>query len=126
MRKIRDAIGELLVLIHVPEKTGIVEAGFRNALVTLLDQAFGIAAGVHDGDKVRSKFARSRFHREIFLVMAHHRRENFRRKFQISRVEIAADGRGIFGDERERFEKIGIGFSAKRGDLRLDLTASFR
>ena len=86
------------MLIDIPEEAGIVETSFEDAFVATLDQTLGIAAGVHDRDEVRAQLASRApdLDRKIFLVVAHHRGQDFRRKLQIGRVEIAADrGRDI-------------------------------
>ncbi len=52
--QILDAVGEFLLLIDVPEEAGVVEAGFEDAFIAALDQALGIAAGIHHRDEVRA------------------------------------------------------------------------
>jgi hypothetical protein len=52
------------------------------------------------------------FHREIFLVMAHHGDEDFFGQFEELRIEFAQDGGGVFGEVDQRFEQRGVGFEA--------------
>ena len=54
-------------------------------------------------------------------MMAHHRDQDFCGKFQELRIEVAADGRGVFGDEDERFEEISIDFGIQGRGFFLDL-----
>ena len=124
--QILDAVGQFLLLIDVPEEARVVEARPQHALIAALDQALRIAAGVHHRDKVGREFAGRGFHREILLVMPHHRGQDFGGQFQNSRVEIAADGGGIFGDEGQGFDQIGIQFRAQLCDFGDDLLRGVR
>ena len=50
--KIEYALGEFLLLIGVPEKPRIVEAGAQYAFVAVANQSVGIAIRVSDGDEL--------------------------------------------------------------------------
>ena len=52
----RDQL-EFLLLINLPEEAGVVEAGAEDFLVTLANEAVGIAIGVSDGDEFGSESA---------------------------------------------------------------------
>ena len=78
-REIWDAVFEFHRLIDVPEKPRVVEPRSQHALVAVLDEAFGIAAGVHHRHEIGREFSRSGLDRKIFLMMAHHGRQHFRR-----------------------------------------------
>ncbi len=121
MRQIVAAIDQLLLLIDVPEEASVVETCFEHPLIPVLDDALGVAAGVHDGHEVRREFSGFGFDGEIFLVMPHHRGEHFGRQFEISRIEVAADGGGIFGDVSQSFEQICVDFRSELRRFRLDL-----
>ena len=119
-----DAVGELLVLIDIPEEASVIEARFEDSFIATLDQAFGIAAGIHHRNKVRREFAGRGFDREILLVVPHHRGQDFGGQFQEGRVEVAADRGGIFGDEGEGFDQIGVGLGAELRYFGDDLLAA--
>ena len=123
VRQIGYAVGQLLLLIGVPEEAGVVEAGAQHALVAAAHQAFGIAIGVHHRDELRRELAVGVFHREIFLVVPHHRDQHFFGQLQELRVEAAGDRRGVFGEVDQRFEQRGVGLDAHVRQLALDALA---
>ncbi len=91
-----DAVAQRNLLIGVPEEAGVVEAGAQHALVAVANQAIGIAAGVEHGEKMRQQLAVGIFQREIFLVIAHHRHQDFIGQRKVFRIEIAEnDGREL-------------------------------
>ena len=62
-------------------------------------------------------------HREVLLVVAHHRDQHFFRQFQELRVEAARDRRGVFGEVDQRFEQRRVGLHAHARHLARDLVA---
>ena len=65
-------------------------------------------------------------HREIFLMMPHHRDQHFFGQFQELRVEAAGDGRGIFGEVDQRFEQRRIRLDSNAGQLRSESSRAAR
>src|SRR5258708_7987315 len=57
-------------------------------------------------------------------MMAHHGGKDFRREFQVGRIEVAANRGGIFRDERQGFEQFGVGLGAQLSNFCLDLGAA--
>ena len=80
----------------------------------MVDQAVGIAIGVGDGDELRREIAVGRFHREIFLVVPHHRDEHFLGQIEEFGIECAGDGRGPLGQVDQRVEQIVIALVFRR------------
>ena len=100
MRQILHPVSQLLLLIEVPEKPGVVEAGPQNALVALPYQTFRIAVRIHHRDEMRRQGMRRRLDGKILLVTVHHRREHFRGQVQVCGIEISPDRGRVFSDIR--------------------------
>jgi hypothetical protein len=120
--KVRDAARERLLLIGLPEEAGVVEARAQHPLVAALHEAFGVGGDIHDRDETRRELAMSVFHREIFLMVAHHRDQHLFGQRQELRVETAADGGGIFGDVDQRFEQRRVRFHRRRRPVRAEFS----
>ena len=124
MRQIGDAVGQLLLLVGLPEEARVVEAGAQHALIAAADEALGIGVDVHHRDELRRELAVGVFHREILLVVAHHRDQDFFGQFEELRVEAAGDRGGIFGEVDQRFEQRVVGLDADADQLVADLLAA--
>ena len=122
MLEIVHAIGQLLLLIGLPEEPAVVEARPQDALIAEAHQAIGILAGVHDRDELRTRGG------EVILMVPHHCGADLFPKLQESGIEAAGDGGGVFGQVDQFFEQAGIGLDLDRqpGNSLLDLGAPFR
>ena len=121
--EVRDAARERLFLIGLPEEAGVVEAGAQYAFVAAPHEAFGVGGDIHHRHEARRQLAVAVFHREVFLVVAHHRDQHFFRQRQELRVEAAGDGGGIFGDVDQRFEQRCVGLHRDAGQFAADFFA---
>ena len=80
------------------------------------DQALRIAIGVQHSQKMWRQFAGGIFHREILLVIAHHRDQNFLRQRQKLRIETAQNGRRKLRQIHDRIEQRFIFSPARAGN----------
>ena len=88
----RHAIAQRDLLIGLPEKARIVEAGAQHALVAVANEAVGIAVGVEHGEEMRQQLAVGIFQREVFLVIAHDGDKNFVGEREEFGIEAAQNG----------------------------------
>ena len=75
--QVLDPLAEFLALIVAPEELRVVEARPQHALMPAANDALGIAVEVRNRDKSGRELAVGLFHREVALVVQHHRFEHF-------------------------------------------------
>ncbi len=80
------------LLVGVPEKAGIVEAGAQDALIAVADDRppFSIHFGIQHGEEMGSERGLRILDSEVFLVVAHHGDQNFFGQRQVFGLETAA------------------------------------
>ena len=120
-----DAIEQSLLLVGLPEKAGVVEAGAQYALIAVADQAIGIAGGIEHRQKMRQQLAVRIFNREIFLVVAHHRDQHFFGEREKLGIEVAEDDGREFREVHYRGEERGIFAPARAGNCARGSIESF-
>ena len=86
-----------MFLVGLPKETRIVETGSQHAFVSVPDNAVGIAVGIQDRQKMREQLAAGVLDREIFLVIAHHRDQDFLRQLQKFGIETSQNCRWPLG-----------------------------
>ena len=72
------------------------------------DQALGVPGQVDDRQEIRREFSAPLFHREVFLVVAHHRDQDLVRQVKERRVEPALNDVGKFVQVADLLQKIDI------------------
>ncbi len=93
-RQLRQIVPELCLLIRFPEKLSVCKPRAQHALVPGANQPFRISRQVNDGKEMRREIAAAALDREVFLVTAHHRNENFVRKRKKRWVEPSKNHAG--------------------------------
>ena len=94
-----QTVAQGLLLVGLPEEARIVEAGAQHALIAVPNHAVADRRQCSTPRrKCGSELAIRVFHREIFLMIAHHRDQNFFRQFQKLAIEITQNGRGTLGE----------------------------
>ena len=125
--QVRNTILKLLLLIDLPEETGVVEPGSQDSFIAVPDQAIGVGIGIHGGDEVWRKMALFVFDREILLVVAHHGHQHLLRQLQKLQIEVTEDrGRELgYIDEGVQQVRVGLDLETLSGqqpsDFALDL-----
>ncbi len=104
----------------IPEKPRVVEPRAQHPFVALAHQAIGIGIGVHHRDEMRCKLALGILHRQIFLMMPHHRNQDLMRQVEIAAIEAPENRGRELGDVDQRVEqiRIGLGSQALPGEQR--------
>ena len=82
-------VGEPTFLIGRPEKLGVGEARAKNAFVAGGDEAFGVFGEIDDSQELGRQFPILVFEREVLLMVAHDRDEDFVRQSEELFVEAA-------------------------------------
>ena len=75
-----------------------------------------IGPGIEHGEEVRGQLAAGVFYGEIFLVVAHHRDQNFFRQFQIFGLEAAENDGGPLRKVHNRFHQRLVFAPARAGN----------
>src|SRR5207244_2590406 len=81
-----------MFLVGLPEKSCVVEARSQNTLMAVTNDAVRITVSIQYRQKVRQQFVIAVFDCKIFLVIAHHRDQNFFRKREEFGIKAAEDG----------------------------------
>ena len=108
--QVLDPFAQRLLLIGIPEKAGVVEAGAKDGFVAVDNQTLGIAIGIADRDELRREIAIRRFDREVSLMDAHHGGEHFLRQVEKLCVKLADERRRPFRQVHQRVEQFVIAF----------------
>ena len=101
----RNPLAQRMLLVGLPEKACVVEAGAQHTLVAMTNQPVGIAVRIQHRQKIRQQVAIRPFDSKIFLVVPHHRDQNFLRKLKKFRFKAAKNDRGPFGKIHNRFKQ---------------------
>ena len=84
--------------------------------MAVTNDALRIAVGIQYRQKVRQQFVIAVFDCKIFLVIAHHRDQNFFRKREVFGIEAAEDGGRKFGEIDDSIKQILVFSPARSGD----------
>ena len=87
VRQIGNAIRQLLFLVRFPKESCVVESRSQHALVAQPNESLRITVGIQHRQKMRREFSVCIFNRKIFLVIAHHRDQNFLRQREKLRIK---------------------------------------
>ena len=66
-----------MLLVSLPEEARIVETSPQYTLITMANQTVRIAISIQDSKEVRQQIAGCMLDSKIFLMVAHHRDQNF-------------------------------------------------
>src|SRR5207237_7197660 len=80
-----------MFLVGLPEKSCVVEESSQNTLMDVTNDAVRITVSIQHRQKVRQQFVIAVFDCKIFLVITHHRDQNFFRKREVFGIEAAED-----------------------------------
>src|SRR4029077_8323682 len=94
-----------MLLIGLPEETRVVEPRSEHAFVSMTNDAPRIAVGVQHCQKMRQQLAACVLDREVLLMIAHHRYQDFLRQFQKLLIKTSQDCRRKFGQVDDRVEE---------------------
>ena len=87
-----------MFLVGLPEKSCVVEARSQNTLMAVTNDAVRITVSIQHRQKVRQQFVIAVFDCKIFLVITHHRDQNFFWKREVFGIEAAEDSGRKFGE----------------------------
>src|SRR6266576_2213555 len=87
-----------MLLVGLPEESRVIKACPQHSLMAVTNDALRIAVGIQYRQKVRQQFVIAVFDCKIFLVIAHHRDQNFFRKREEFGIKAAEDGGRKFGE----------------------------
>ena len=110
------ALPERVLLVYLPEETCVVEAGSQNALVAMPDDSVWIAIGVQHGEEVGQQPAICILDREIFLMVTHHRNQDFLGQFQKLAIKRSQYCRGPLCKVYHEFEQQLVFAPARAGN----------
>src|SRR4029077_1464669 len=97
-----------MLLVSLPEKTGVVETRPQHPFMAVADDALRIAIGVQDSEKVRQQFMLRIFDGKILLMVTHHRDQDFLRQLQELGIKIAQDDGRKLGEIDDCVQKSSV------------------
>src|SRR5207244_13115389 len=87
-----------MLLVGLPEESRVIKACPQHSLMAVTNDALRIAVGIQYRQKVRQQFVIAVFDCKIFLVITHHRDQNFFWKREVFGIEAAEDSGRKFGE----------------------------
>ncbi len=94
-------------LVHVPEESRVLKPRSQHARIPVPydRRAFFVRLRIQHRQKMRRQLALCIFHREILLVIAHHRHQNLFRQSQILALKVAQNHARPLGQVRHRLNQ---------------------